>query len=80
MIPISVLDLSPITTATPGAAALRNSLDLARLADALGYARRFVGVRQARDQDDELVAAEAGNQVFLAHAAAQAAGHAPPER
>jgi hypothetical protein len=28
--PLSVLDLSPVTTATPGSAALRNSLDLAR--------------------------------------------------
>jgi luciferase family oxidoreductase group 1 len=39
VIPLSVLDLSPVTTATPGSAALRNSLDLARLADRLGYAR-----------------------------------------
>ncbi len=42
MIPLSVLDLSPITTATPGAAALHNSLDLARLADRLGYKRYWV--------------------------------------
>ncbi len=41
-IPLSVLDLSPVTTATPGAAALRNSLDLARLADRLGYKRYWV--------------------------------------
>jgi hypothetical protein len=37
VIPLSVLDLSPVTTATPGSAALHNSLDLARLADRLGY-------------------------------------------
>lgn len=42
MTPLSVLDLSPITTATPGSAALRNSLDLARLADKLGYKRYWV--------------------------------------
>jgi len=42
VIPLSVLDLSPITTATPGSAALRNSLDLARLADRLGYKRYWV--------------------------------------
>jgi luciferase family oxidoreductase group 1 len=42
VVPLSVLDLSPITTATPGSAALRNSLDLARLADALGYKRYWV--------------------------------------
>jgi luciferase family oxidoreductase group 1 len=41
-IPLSILDLSPVTTATPGAAALRNSLDLARLADRLGYTRYWV--------------------------------------
>jgi luciferase family oxidoreductase group 1 len=42
MPPLSVLDLSPVTTATPGAAALRNSIDLARLADRLGYTRYWV--------------------------------------
>src|ERR1700732_2674995 len=42
MIPLSVLDLSPVTTATPGSVALRNSLDLARLADRLGYRRYWV--------------------------------------
>ncbi len=42
MIPLSVLDLSPVTTATPGSAALRNSLDLARLADRLGYTRYWL--------------------------------------
>jgi luciferase family oxidoreductase group 1 len=40
--PLSVLDLSPVTTATPGSAALHNSLDLARLADRLGYARYWL--------------------------------------
>ncbi len=42
MIPLSVLDLSPVTTATPGSAALHNSLDLARLAYRLGYKRYWV--------------------------------------
>jgi luciferase family oxidoreductase group 1 len=42
MVPLSILDLSPVTTATPGSAALRNSLDLARLADRLGYTRYWV--------------------------------------
>jgi luciferase family oxidoreductase group 1 len=42
VIPLSVLDLSPVTTATPGSAALRNSLDLARLADRLGYLRYWL--------------------------------------
>jgi luciferase family oxidoreductase group 1 len=42
MIPISILDLSVVTTGTPPAAALRNSIDLARHADALGYARYWL--------------------------------------
>ncbi len=42
MTPLSVLDLSPVTTATPGSAALRNSLDLARLAERLGYTRYWL--------------------------------------
>src|SRR6202047_366754 len=42
MIPLSVLDLSPVTTASTGATALKNSLDLARLADRLGYTRYWL--------------------------------------
>jgi luciferase family oxidoreductase group 1 len=42
VIPLSILDLSPVTTATPGSVALRNSLDLAQLADRLGYKRYWV--------------------------------------
>ena len=36
---LSVLDLSFVTSGTPPSAALRNSLDLAQLADTLGYTR-----------------------------------------
>jgi luciferase family oxidoreductase group 1 len=39
---ISVLDQSPISEGSSGAAALRNTLDLARLAEDLGYARYWV--------------------------------------
>src|SRR5215813_5950027 len=39
---LSVLDLSPVTTASPGPRALRHSLDLARLADRLGYHRYWL--------------------------------------
>ena len=42
MIPLSILDLSPVSAGSTGAQALRNSLDLARLADALGFARYWV--------------------------------------
>ena len=41
-IPLSILDLSPVTTATSGAQALHNSLDLARLADRHGFTRYWV--------------------------------------
>src|SRR6201989_2520258 len=43
MIPLSVLDLSVVTTATKPAAALRNSIDLARHVDSLGYTRYWLG-------------------------------------
>jgi luciferase family oxidoreductase group 1 len=42
MVALSVLDLSPVTTATPPAAALNNSLDLARHVDRLGYSRLWL--------------------------------------
>jgi luciferase family oxidoreductase group 1 len=42
VIPLSVLDLSPVTTGAPGSVALRNSLDLAQLADRLGYTRYWL--------------------------------------
>src|SRR5581483_4531200 len=39
---LSVLDQSPISEGSTGAQALKNSIDLARLADALGYHRYWV--------------------------------------
>lgn len=42
MPPLSVLDLSVVTTATPPAAALRNSIDLAQHVDRLGYVRYWL--------------------------------------
>jgi luciferase family oxidoreductase group 1 len=42
MIPLSVLDLSVVTTVTRPAAALRNSIDLARHVDELGYVRYWL--------------------------------------
>jgi luciferase family oxidoreductase group 1 len=41
-IPISVLDLSPISAGSTGAEALRNTLDLAPLAESLGYHRYWL--------------------------------------
>lgn len=42
MPPLSILDLSVVTSATRPAAALRNSIDLARHADRLGYVRYWL--------------------------------------
>ena len=42
MIPLSILDLSPVSAGIPAAQSLRNSLDLARFADGLGYVRYWV--------------------------------------
>ena len=42
MPPLSVLDLSPVTTGGSGPTSLQNTLDLARLADTLGYVRYWV--------------------------------------
>src|SRR3569623_569578 len=42
MTALSVLDLSPVSANSSGAQALRNSIDLAKLADRLGYVRYWV--------------------------------------
>src|SRR5262249_17993406 len=41
-IPLSVLDLSPVSAGSSGGAALGNSIDLAQLAERLGYTRYWV--------------------------------------
>jgi luciferase family oxidoreductase group 1 len=42
MIPLSILDLSPVSAGMSGIEALRNTLDLTRFADTLGFARYWV--------------------------------------
>jgi luciferase family oxidoreductase group 1 len=42
MPPLSILDLSPVTTGNTGPQALRNSIDLAGMADRLGFTRYWV--------------------------------------
>jgi luciferase family oxidoreductase group 1 len=42
VIPLSILDLSPVAAGSSGAQSLRNSLDLARFADGLGFTRYWV--------------------------------------
>jgi luciferase family oxidoreductase group 1 len=42
MVPLSILDLSPVSAGMSGPQALRNTLDLARFADTLGFTRYWV--------------------------------------
>jgi len=42
MVPLSILDLSPVSANSTAAQALRNSLDLARHADGLDFRRYWV--------------------------------------
>jgi luciferase family oxidoreductase group 1 len=42
VVPLSILDLSPVAEGSSGAQSLHNSLDLARLADRLGYTRYWL--------------------------------------
>ena len=42
MVPLSVLDLSPVAAGSTGAQSLRNSLDLAGLAERLGFTRYWL--------------------------------------
>ena len=42
MLPFSILDQAPVSEGSTGAGALRNSVDLARFAESLGYSRYWV--------------------------------------
>lgn len=65
MIPLSVLDLSPVPEGSHAGEALRNSLDLARHAEALGYARYWMA-----EHHNMPGIASAATSVALAHVAA----------
>jgi luciferase family oxidoreductase group 1 len=65
MIPLSVLDLSPVPEGSDAGQALRNSLDLARHAEALGYARFWMA-----EHHNMPGIASAATAVALAHIAA----------
>ena len=62
MIPLSVLDLAPIPEGSDAGQALRNSLDLARHAEALGYARYWMA-----EHHNMVGIASAATAVALAH-------------
>jgi luciferase family oxidoreductase group 1 len=65
MIPLSVLDLSPVPEGSDVGQALRNSIDLARHAEALGYARYWMA-----EHHNMVGIASAATAVALAHVAA----------
>jgi luciferase family oxidoreductase group 1 len=65
MLPLSVLDLSPITEGSDAGQALQNSLDLARHVEALGYRRYWMA-----EHHNLPGIASAATSVALAHVAA----------
>ena len=65
MIPLSVLDLSPVPEGSDAGQALRNSADLARHAEALGYQRYWMA-----EHHNMQGIASAATAVALAHVAA----------
>jgi luciferase family oxidoreductase group 1 len=65
MVPLSVLDLAPITEGSDAGEALRNSLDLARHVEALGYRRFWMA-----EHHNLPGIASAATAVALAHVAA----------
>src|ERR1700761_1140586 len=65
MVPLSVLDLSPIVEGGDAGQALQNSADLARHAEALGYARYWMA-----EHHNMPGIASAATAVALAHVAA----------
>ena len=65
MIPLSVLDLSPVPEGSDAGQALRNSLDLARHTEALGYTRYWMA-----EHHNMPGIASAATAVALAHVAA----------
>src|SRR5476651_1289104 len=64
MIPLSVLDLSPIAEGGDAATALRNTLDLARHAERLGYRRYWLA-----DHHNMPGIASAATSVVIGHVA-----------
>ena len=65
MIPLSVLDLSPLPRVSDAGQVLRNSLDLARHVEALGYSRYWMA-----EHHNLPGIASAATAVALAHVAA----------
>jgi len=69
MTPLSVLDLSPVVSGAAPAQALRNSLDLARLADRLGYTRYWLA-----EHHNMPAIASSAPEIMIGQIAAQTSG------
>src|SRR5690242_19109771 len=65
MVPITVLDLSPIVAGSDARQALRNTLDLARHAETLGYNRDWLA-----EHHNMVGIASAATAVVIGHVAA----------
>jgi luciferase family oxidoreductase group 1 len=63
--PLSVLDLAPVPTGTPAAECVRRTVDLARLADDLGYLRYWFAEHHSLPS-----VASSSPEVLIAHVAA----------
>jgi len=69
MTPLSVLDLSPVVSGAAPAQALRNSIDLARLADRLGYTRYWLA-----EHHNMPAIASSAPEIMIGQIAAQTSG------
>src|SRR3972149_220272 len=88
MTPLSILDLSPVSAGSTGAQALRHSLDLAQLADGLGFTRHWLaaaphihahappdGVRRRQGTREGDAFLERFNELMLLESRGFPAGH-----
>ena len=64
-VPLSILDLAPVSSGSDAAQALRDSTQLARLAEELGYARFWMA-----EHHGSRTFASSATSVLLAHVAA----------
>jgi luciferase family oxidoreductase group 1 len=62
--PLSVLDISPVPSGSSSSDALRNTLDLAKLADALGYSRYWLA-----EHHNTALIASTSPEVMIGHVA-----------
>src|SRR3546814_2989965 len=64
-LPLSVLDLAPVVAGTPAAVSIRRTVDLAQLAERLGYARVWYAEHHAMPS-----VASSAPEILIAHSAA----------